>query len=515
MELSSTRYRRQGRARCINIFDKFFVVIVAVGIAIACSLTTPVSAFFFQRSSSTTTTASSQVATPIDKSGIPPHQKERYAADTFTCDGGKISLPKQYVNDDYCDCQDGSDEPGTSACGNGYFHCLNKGYRITKQPSSKVNDGVCDCCDGSDEWASGKCANTCALIAASEMVELEKLRNGYMAGHKLIEEKIKELTDNHASAAKSLEVAENNAALQSEHVSKLQGLHDESQQHLDEMFRKRRGDALDQFIQTTHISSMDLPKLVSFALAVFRIGGVTPDEVSAAGNNVHGNHYDDAEVNFDGTVSGYKDTESDDYGTPYDDSGEVVAVEEDHRDSGELDYPNCRFTEGSSELSPLLISLCNAAIRNDDDNHNAERLVKEVLFTVVVSKKYVREVRFVNAYFSTHGNVEGIDDIVQRVGALDVVDALQLFPDFADITQKLEGILGSVEETTVETPFFKDLNEARERLEALDAEKEELQSSIRLFQQHFSNLNYLATRNECSEVTLAVHAVVIIQYKLW
>jgi protein kinase C substrate 80K-H len=46
----------------------------------------------------------------------------------FQCfDGNKI-IPFDRVNDDYCDCPDGSDEPGTNACShldNIKFYCKN------------------------------------------------------------------------------------------------------------------------------------------------------------------------------------------------------------------------------------------------------------------------------------------------------------------------------------------------------------------------------------------------------
>jgi protein kinase C substrate 80K-H len=109
-----------------------------------------------------------------------------------------ISFDK--VNDDYCDCPDGSDEPGTGACGNGVFYCENKGHIPGYLPSNRVNDGVCDytvCCDGSDE-EDGHCANRCKEVhlayVAKKKKEQKRLAQGLQLRETLVQ-KAKQVRD--------------------------------------------------------------------------------------------------------------------------------------------------------------------------------------------------------------------------------------------------------------------------------------------------------------------------------
>ncbi|KAG6751197.1 hypothetical protein POTOM_045716 [Populus tomentosa] len=109
--------------------------------------------------------------------GIHPLDEKYFGSQVIKCKDGSKSFSRDRLNDNFCDCLDGTDEPGsnhggcdfdlyagTSACPRGKFYCRNAGSTPNFIFSSRVNDQICDCCDGSDEYDSGiNCPSTCVM----------------------------------------------------------------------------------------------------------------------------------------------------------------------------------------------------------------------------------------------------------------------------------------------------------------------------------------------------------------
>ncbi|CAH8301415.1 unnamed protein product [Eruca vesicaria subsp. sativa] len=149
-----------------------------------------VSSLWFQLSfllllaSAIRSTTSSPLTDPF--LGISPLDEKYYKSSSseIKCKDGSKRFTRAQLNDDFCDCADGTDEPGTSACPNGKFYCRNAGHSPLVLFSSRVNDGICaDCCDGSDEY-DGKvtCSNTCWEAGKVARENLKKKIETYNQG---------------------------------------------------------------------------------------------------------------------------------------------------------------------------------------------------------------------------------------------------------------------------------------------------------------------------------------------
>ncbi|KAG8045215.1 hypothetical protein GUJ93_ZPchr0008g12282 [Zizania palustris] len=120
---------------------------------------------------------------PLDTLGIPPQDEAYFRGGVIRCRDGSGKFTRDKLNDDFCDCPDGTDEPGTSACPEGKFYCNNAGHSPITIFSSRVNDGICDCCDGSDEYDSdATCKNTCWDAGKAAREKLKKKVATYKSG---------------------------------------------------------------------------------------------------------------------------------------------------------------------------------------------------------------------------------------------------------------------------------------------------------------------------------------------
>jgi hypothetical protein len=122
--------------------------------------------------------------------GIPKSLSQNYTAaihqdsQTFSClDNSKV-IPLSKFNDNYRDCPDGSDEPGTSDGPSFDFYCENTFYNPLTIRRWSVGDGLCDCCDGSDErfTRGANCPNTCSAKSGEHAALLQRLTSKYEEG---------------------------------------------------------------------------------------------------------------------------------------------------------------------------------------------------------------------------------------------------------------------------------------------------------------------------------------------
>lgn len=129
----------------------------------------------------------------IPPRGAPPELWQKYKSSidltkqTFKCFDGSKTISLSQFNDNYPDCKDSSDEPGTSIDSGTKFYCKNEGWEPQYITKWKVDDGICDCCDCSDESneTASQNKNTCASLSARKKKLVEHFEKIFHEGYEI------------------------------------------------------------------------------------------------------------------------------------------------------------------------------------------------------------------------------------------------------------------------------------------------------------------------------------------
>lgn len=125
---------------------------------------------------------------------------------TFRCFDGSRTISLTQLNDNYGDCDDLSDEPGTGLNHSATFYCRNEFGKPQEIPFWSVGDGICDCLDGSDEFFNSRvnCPNECLKIEQIRINTVTRLKSLYTTRYGTCENYRKKASDLATKAAKKI-----------------------------------------------------------------------------------------------------------------------------------------------------------------------------------------------------------------------------------------------------------------------------------------------------------------------
>ena len=464
--------------------------------------------------------------------GMTAGMKERYLPvdAPFVCDNGAKRLPHSSINDGFCDCADGADEPGTSACSGllkdgaaaaaKTFQCVNKGYKLVQIPASRVDDAVCDCCDGSDEGSLVQCPDVCTVIAAKEIEHLTKLTAAYKAGSAIREQYIKKVEVETTSKAAPLAYLRQEIERQQAAVDALRDDKDAESARIDERAEQAKGAAAESAKAVLGLESMSQGDLVPLLVHLFDLLSLAEHEVNAMVDPSYSSgsssvldddykrydHYDDHK---DAATGDSEDIPEQDVldsmdhidGQPADDALPHASLEEE---PSAVDTSACvlRAAAGLSGPDARFSALCAL----EEGKQLAE--ARQLLLKVVQDKAAYLEVQLLVGYRAARGGWDGVREEVSKdleaareAGQVCPAPLEQSRAGSCAIAEGLRSVYAQLAAALSEgeRPAAAKFADAESRLRHLEGERDEAEEAAGHLEKLQGKLAFLALKGQCFE----------------
>ncbi len=450
------------------------------------------------------------LADPLDPNvvrGIPDHLQMIYKDTSFVCDNGATALDATSVNDGYCDCRDKSDEPGTSACQGGVFHCVNKGYKLIKIPSSRVDDGVCDCCDGSDEGVVTRCFNTCKQAADRERSAMEKMLEAYRLGSSLREQLISTAKEQRQKLIAEIEPLSQQISELKENIKSWEVKVEEKERFYRDVQHNIELNIQNEALSLLRVQSSTLQFLAPFLSSLMQVAEVDehdlrhlvsfPIPASFNANDRGKNHHHDHDADDHDDQLNLIDAYADSYG----DDIPLLDGEED------------------ADLNCDVVTLGKAGVHDVNDKKlrllchatEKEKEIGEVIFKIVKKYRVSTEVMYLLGYHQLNlhfiGSVEYTKNLIAENG-LDACPAdFEILQNHCDIKVKLNQLIDRIDSVGMQQSSDNELNIFRAEVDTRRSQIRELEHKIseaEKAQQELStykdNLDLLAMKGQCFDV---------------
>jgi protein kinase C substrate 80K-H len=470
-------------------------------------------AFFFSPQSKSGSQSENSVTASTTLMGVSPFSTEKYLFEKFVCDEGSKEISSKNINDDFCDCLDGTDEPGTSACSKGNFYCLNKGYKPITIPSSRVEDGICDCCDGSDEKSGKKikCQDTCTIIASKEKQKLQLLQSAYKIGSVIRAGYIEKVKTDLEQKGGKLELIVQELENMTKTIESLETIDRmETDMHVKEREIRERA-TIDRLTDILHLRAIAHDQLYDMLVSFFQATNTSEDDVKSAITSVIvPGTTNTPESEVENIVDEAEDMDG------YGDDGDGAVAQ----DINEEMITSCALSpvtkesddDQSDKIDSRIKLLCeHLPATTDPDIDPAFDLAQAVLLTIIQERKFYAEAQWLFTFFRLNGHFKGaVEYVSERLQVIEMnkqnAEISQSCPtnvpsDACTLGAEIQSELEMLSQFTEgwKSSVSNQLEEARRKLKNLKSDRQIAESARSELNVHANSLEYLALQDLCVE----------------